>query len=132
MSITYYRDRLPSIEQIIDVYRSAGLVRPLNDLARMAKMFQHSNLVLTAWDGDQIVGIARSVTDFCYCCYVSDLGVRQEYQRQGIGKQLLALTKEAIGEESMLLLRAAPDAMTYYPRLQMEVVNNGFIWKRTK
>ena len=72
------------------------------------------------------------VTDFCYCCYLSDLAVRQEYKYSGIGKKLVELTKEKVSENSMLLLLAAPSAIEYYPKIGMEKVENGFIIKRVK
>jgi N-acetylglutamate synthase-like GNAT family acetyltransferase len=87
---------------------------------------------VTAWDKDKLVGIARSLTDFSYCCYLSDLAVRKDYQKGGIGKKLIALTKEYIGDHAMLLLLSAQTAMDYYPKVGFQKVENGFIIKRTK
>lgn len=131
MEINYRQDTRPAIEAIIDLYESSGLNRPANDHERISKMYEHSNLVISAWDKDKLVGISRSLTDFCYCCYVSDLAVRQEYKCAGIGKRLIELTKEIVGEGSMLLLLSAPAAMDYYPKIGLEKVENGFILKRT-
>jgi GNAT superfamily N-acetyltransferase len=98
MEITYKFDVIPSPEEIIEVYSSAGLNRPVHDVSRIEKMYVNSNLVVTAWEGATLVGVARSLTDFCYCCYLSDLAVREEYKKQGIGKKLIELTKEKLGE----------------------------------
>jgi len=130
MNITYKTDQLPDTASIIDLYASSGLTRPIDDAGRIESMYYHSNLVITAWDGSLLVGVSRALTDFHYCCYLSDLAVRKEYQKAGIGKQLVRLTKEAIGDRCMLLLLAAPSAMEYYPRIGMDAVNNGFIIKR--
>ena len=132
MEITYKFNTIPSIEVIIELYDNAGLNRPTADFDRIAKMYVNSNLIVTAWDKDKLVGISRSLTDFCYCCYLSDLAVRQEYKYSGIGKKLVELTKEKVGENSMLLLLAAPSAIEYYPKIGMEKVENGFIIKRLK
>lgn len=132
MEITYKLDLIPDAEKIIDLYKSSGINRPIADKERIAKMYANSNLIVTAWDISKLVGISRSLTDFCYSCYLSDLAVRKEYQRHGIGKKLIALTKEKIGEHTMLLLLAAPAAMDYYPKVGFEPVENGFIIKRTK
>jgi len=132
MEITYKLDIIPDAEKIIDLYKSSGINRPIADKERIAKMYANSNLIVTAWDISKLVGISRSLTDFCYSCYLSDLAVRKEYQRHGIGKKLIALTKEKIGEHTMLLLLAAPAAMDYYPKVGFEPVENGFIIKRTK
>lgn len=130
MTITYRSDVLPEINQIIQLYRSAGLNRPVQDSQRIKKMFENSNLIISAWHDDTLVGVARSITDFCYCCYLSDLAVRKEYQHRGIGRKLIRMTKEKIGDQSMLLLLSAPDAMEYYPKLNFDKVANGFILHR--
>lgn len=129
--IIYKTDIIPDTQEIIDLYSSSELNRPIENYERIKQMYANSNLITTAWDNNKLVGIARSLTDFCYCCYLSDLAVRIEYQKQGIGAKLIALTKEKVGDQSMLLLLAAPKAINYYPKVGLEVVNNGFIIKRT-
>ena len=120
MEITYKLDITPDEETIIDLYTSSGINRPTADKERIAKMYANSNLIVTAWDKDKLVGISRSLTDFCYCCYLSDLAVRHEYKSAGIGKKLIALTKEKIGDQTMLLLLSAPPAMEYYPKVNFQ------------
>jgi predicted N-acetyltransferase YhbS len=132
MGIIYKLDTIPATEAIIDLYKSSGINRPTADKERITKMYANSNLIVTAWDKDKLVGISRSLTDFCYCCYLSDLAVRQEYKSTGIGKKLIALTKEKIGDQAMLLLLSAPTAMDYYPKVNFQKVDNGFIINRTK
>lgn len=95
-------------------------------------MYQNSNLVISAWNQRDLVAVARSLTDFCYCCYLSDLAVRLEYQSQGIGKELIRLTRESISDQSMLLLLSAPGAMEYYPKVGFKKVGNGFMIDRLK
>jgi GNAT superfamily N-acetyltransferase len=132
MDIRYSVQEMPDINQIVAVYESAGIRRPTHDIARIGQMYAHANLVVSAWDGALLVGIARSLTDYCYCCYLSDLAVRKAYQRSGIGKKLIALTLEQIGEQTMLLLLAAPEAMAYYPHLGFTRVENGFMIPRRR
>jgi ribosomal protein S18 acetylase RimI-like enzyme len=111
--------------------RASGLVRPVDDAARMAAMVAGSNLIVTARDeAGRLVGAARSVTDFAYGCYLSDLCVDPAGQGRGIGRGLIAETKRILGPGCMLLLLSAPDPMTWYPRLGMERVENGFIIRR--
>ena len=131
-SITYSSTRQPKTEEIVELYRSSGISRPTDDSERIRHMYQNSNLVLTAWDDRTLVGVARSLTDFAYCCYLSDLAVRSGYQRKGIGKRLIELTKESVGDQCMLLLLSAPGAMQYYPRIGFRVVKNGFIINRIR
>jgi len=132
MNLKFKTGRLPKAAEICTLYDSAALIRPTDDPERITAMYKKSNLVITVWDGDTLVGSARSITDFRYCCYLADLAIKKEYQHLGIGKRLLAMTREAISEECMLLLLATPEAMDYYPKLGMEKVDNGFIYKRTR
>lgn len=128
--VTYSNDRRISAEELAGVFHRSGIRRPVEDLDRMEQMLKHGNLLVTAWDGDRLVGVARSMTDFCYCCYLSDLAVDKEYQHSGIGATLIQLTRDAIGERTCLLLLAAPEAMEYYPKVGFEAVPNGWIIKR--
>jgi len=106
------------LDQVIDVYRRStlGERRPVDDRERMRQMLERANLVVTAWDGERLVGIARSLSDFCYATYLSDLAVDSEYQRQGIGRELMRRTQEAGGKATVFLF-AAPKAVDYYPRV---------------
>jgi predicted N-acetyltransferase YhbS len=130
MNILYKSDVIPSTEQIIELYNDAPLTRPTSDSLRIKKMYEQSNLVITAWDEDELIGIARSLTDFCYACYLSDLAVKKNYQKLGIGKELVSLTKKEIGDQSMLLLLSVETALEYYPKIGMRKVENGFIINR--
>ncbi len=88
--------------------------RPVDDAEAIAGMVANADLTVTAWDGDLLVGVARSVTDFTYCCYLSDLAVDVAYQRQGIGVELIARTQAQLGSRCNLILLAAPAAADYY------------------
>ena len=109
------------LDAVIELYRAStlGERRPVDDRERMRLMLTNANLVVTAWDGEQLVGIARSVTDFCYATYLSDLAVRLSHQKQGIGRELIRRTQELGGKASVILL-SAPKAVDYYPRIGMK------------
>jgi GNAT superfamily N-acetyltransferase len=122
-----------AVEEFIAVVRASGLERPVDDAARMAAMLANANLVVTARGTEpphRLIGVARSLTDFAYCCYLSDLCVDPAWQGRGIGRALIAETKRILGPGTMLLLLSAPKPMTYYPRIGMEPVRNGFIIRR--
>lgn len=111
--------------------RSAGLDRPVDDLPRMAALLAGSNLVVTARDeAGRLLGAARCVTDFAWCCYLSDLVVDKDRQRGGLGRLLLAETKRVVGPGCMVLLLSTPSALGYYPRLGMEAAPNAFLIRR--
>jgi len=132
MDIIYQKDIVPATEAVVSLFESSGIHRPTVDKVRIAAMLSRADLVVTAWDGEELVGIARSLTDFCYCCYLSDLAVAAPYQRQGIGKQLVAMTKEAVGELTTLILVSAPSAVDYYPRIGMEKLDSAFAIRRKR
>ena len=86
MDTIYRSDITLDTDQIIDVYNSSGTNRPTTAKERIAKMYINSKLILTAWEKNRLVGISRALTDFCYCCYLSDLTAQNDYQSIGIGK----------------------------------------------
>ena len=95
-------------------------------------MYENSNLVLTAWDGDQLVGVSRCITDWVWSCYLADLAVDPEYKKSGIGKGLIQETRNKVGEQSMILLLSVPTALEYYPKVGFEKENRAFMISRVK
>jgi ribosomal protein S18 acetylase RimI-like enzyme len=132
MKLNYRIDAPVTAEMVAALFRVSGIRRPIDDLPRIQKMLDHANLTITAWDEEKLVGIARALTDFSFCCYLSDLAVDKAYQRQGIGKELVCRVQEAIGEESMLLLLAAPAAMDYYPHIGFQKVDRAWAIDRKR
>ena len=128
--IHYCNDRPITAEQLAGVFDRSGIRRPTHDLWRLQTMLDHADILWTAWEGEELVGVARSITDFAYCCYLSDLAVDQRCQKQGIGRALIQRTKEQLGDEVSLILLSAPGAMAYYPKIGMAHADNAFIIKR--
>lgn len=79
-----------------------------------------------------MIGVARALTDWSFCCYLSDLAIDQDYQKCGVGRKLISKVQEEIGKEVTLILLAAPSAMTYYPKVGFDKINNGFMIKGKK
>ncbi len=132
MVITYRTNAALEAHQLSDLFRASGIKRPVEDLNRIKKMIDNSNLVVTAWDGDKLVGIARALSDYSYCCYLSDLAVDKEYQKQGIGHELVNEVQKLAGEESNLVLLSASEAIEYYPKIGFDKCANAFIIHRKK
>ena len=95
-------------------------------------MLDNANLLVTAWDGEKLIGVARALSDFSYCCYLSDLAVIKEYQHQDIGHELVTQVQNQIGDECVLILLSAPEVMEYYPRIGFTKVDNAFVVNRKK
>ncbi len=117
--ISYRTGNNLDIDAVIELYKSCslGARRPSDDRPRMAAMLANANLVISAWDDELLVGISRSMTDFAYATYLSDLAVRESYQKRGIGRELIRLTQEAGGPQTTVILLSAPAAVDYYPRI---------------
>jgi predicted N-acetyltransferase YhbS len=126
--ITYRLGNQLDLDQVIELYRAStlGERRPVDDRARMQTMLARANLVITAWDGDLLVGISRALSDFSYATYLSDLAVRVSHQRQGIGRELIRETRRHAGPGYLILL-AAPKAVDYYPRIGFTAHNSAWM-----
>jgi GNAT superfamily N-acetyltransferase len=107
------------LDALIELYRAStlGERRPVDDRERMAAMLRHANLIVTAWDGEILVGISRALSDFSFVTYLSDLAVRVSHQKLGIGKELMRRTQALAGKHAKLILLAAPAAEQYYPHV---------------
>jgi GNAT superfamily N-acetyltransferase len=129
MNIRYETSRQISADEFIDVLTRSTLAerRPVEDRACIEAMLKHANILCTAWDGAKLVGVARSVTDFAYCCSPSDLAVDEAYQRQGIGVRLIDETKALLGDRAKIILLAAPMAVDYYPKIGFEKHNSAWV-----
>jgi GNAT superfamily N-acetyltransferase len=134
MTIVYALEPHLSAEDFRAVLLSSSLAdrRPADDLPRLERMLREADIVVRARDAGHLVGISRAITDFAYCCYVSDLAVDVAYQRRGIGKQLIAETHNAAGDVTTLILVAAPAAETYYPRIGMQQLKSAWAIPRAK
>jgi len=129
-----YEDRRPLTEsEFIDLLERSSLAqrRPVDDPKCVTAMLHHANLLITAWDGERLVGVARSVTDFEYCCYLSDLAVDECYQKKGIGRELVRLTQAKLGARAKIILLAAPKAEGYYPKLGFDAHRSAWILPAT-
>jgi ribosomal protein S18 acetylase RimI-like enzyme len=124
-------ERLQPLD-VARVFDASGIVRPTGDLARIARMFENANLVVSAWDGARLVGVCRALTDYSYCCYLSDLAVDAAYQKRGIGREMIRRAQAAIGEEASLILLSAPGAMGYYPKVGFILADNAYLIRRKR
>ena len=125
----------PEFQQLL---RDSGLAerRPAGDLSRLDRMLRGADLIVTARlhgeSGARLVGIARSVTDGAYCCYLSDLAVSQSIQRRGVGQNLIERTRAEVGPEVDVMLFSAPAAVGFYERIGMPRAPDAFRYRRER
>jgi ribosomal protein S18 acetylase RimI-like enzyme len=132
MPIEYQPEASLDAQELAGVFIRSGINRPVDDLARLQQMIDKADLLVTARDGGKLVGVARSLTDFCFACYLSDLAVDKDYQRQGIGKELVRRTRAAISDSTVLLLIAAPAAADYYGKIGFEKMDRAWWINRSR
>lgn len=132
MNITYSVNEKITKHDFADVLVRSGLSkrRPVDDPERLEKMVKNANLIVLAKDAGLIVGIARVITDFAYCSYLSCLAVDIQYQRKGVGKKLIERVREIIGDSSNLVLLSAPGVDKYYLQLGFEKSEKAFVLPR--
>jgi ribosomal protein S18 acetylase RimI-like enzyme len=106
------------LDEVVEVYRSSGLGerRPIADTGRFHAMVRNANLIVTCRVDGTMVGIARSISDFSYVTYLSDIAVSRQYQRSGIGRALIEATRKEAPQAKVVLL-SAPAATEYYPHI---------------
>jgi predicted N-acetyltransferase YhbS len=131
MTIQYEINGRLGAEELGDLFQASGIRRPSSDPDRLHRMIDNANLIVTARDQGRLVGVARALTDYSWCCYLSDLAVDCAYQRQGIGRELVQRVRAEAGEGTALVLVSAPEASEYYPRIGFEPIQSGWIIKRS-
>ena len=122
LTIAYAIEPTLGAEEFVDVLRRSTLAerRPVDDPETIAGMLSHADVIVTARHDGRLVGVSRAISDFSFCTYLSDLAVDRQFQRRGIGRELIRQTHRAAGLHTTLLLVAAPGARTYYPHIGMQ------------
>ena len=118
--IIYNVEKSLDVSEFIEVLKNSTLAkrRPVEDEQRITSMCNNANLIITARIDRRLIGVARSITDFVYCTYLSDLAVDIDYQKKGVGKRLIEETKKLTPQAKLILL-SAPGAINYYPKIGM-------------
>lgn len=107
------------LDEVINLYREStlGERRPVNNRGVMQGMIERASLIITAWDGSRLVGISRTLTDFIYVAYLADLAVHLNFQKKGIGTELIKRTLAELDPTCFLTLLSAPKANDFYPKV---------------
>lgn len=128
--IIYSEEKVQNASDVAQVFKNSGIKRPHEDYERIQRMIDNADLLITAWNNGKMIGVARAITDYSYCCYLSDLAVDSAYQKDGIGTELVHRVQALIGDECSLVLLSAPGAVEYYPRIGFEKADNAFVMRK--
>ena len=134
MNIKFKLNPKLTTDEFIDILNRStlGKRRPIDDKECIDGMLKNADIIVVALDNEKIVGVARSVTDYNYCCYLSDLAVDQKYQKYGIGKELINITQEQLNKKCKIILLSAQDATEYYPKIGFTQHTSAWILARDK
>jgi len=132
VNIEYKLDKNITPLEFIEVLKKStlGERRPIDNLETIKGMIENADIIIIATINNKIIGVARAVTDFNYCCYLSDLAVDKQYQKKGIGKKLILKIQEQLNNKCKIILLSAPNAKEYYPRIGFTQHNSA--WTITK
>ena len=121
MNVTYQNEPNLLAHDFVDLLWRSTLAerRPVHEEDTVRAMLKNADVIITARLGESLIGVSRAITDYGYCTYLSDLAVDVEFQRQGVGRELIRRTHEEAGLNTTLILLAAPDAKSYYPHIGM-------------
>lgn len=130
MNILFKVEAALAVPEALSLYGASGIRRPITDSKRMATMLQQADLLVTARQEGQLIGLARCLTDYAWVTYIADLLVDQRVQLQGIGRKLLAEVQRVVGPQSQYYLHSAPTAMDFYPKVGFTLCQNAFLIAR--
>ena len=132
MSVTYEINGHITAEEAIGVLRAGDFLRPLDSVERVDRMLRHADVLVTARDGERLAGYVRALTDYSYYCLIAEIAVYPEYQRQGIGRELLERVRREAGDEVNMVLTASENADTWYPHLGWERMERAWRLRRSR
>lgn len=133
MNLEYKINDNCMVSEVEEVFIRSGIRRPVGDSDRIRRMIDNADEIITVREGSKLVGFLRAITDYSYCCYISDIAVDTEYQGLGIGKELIRILKNKLGEDEIqYVLTSAPKAVGFYKRIGFERTDKAFVIKRKR
>lgn len=116
MAIHYQENETIGIGKLMDLYRDAGWSAYTDHPAQLEKAVHNSLWQISAWHGEELVGLIRAVGDSVSILYVQDILVKKSHQRQGIASQLLQKLLEEYPQvrQTVLLTEDSPETVAFY------------------
>jgi len=113
------RSLLPGSTELKELYDSVGWSVYTSNMERLEQALRNSSHLVTARDGDRLVGLARCVSDDISIAYIQDILVDPEYQHRGIGRVLLqdCLERYPHVRQKVLLTDDRPEQLRFYKAL---------------
>lgn len=127
MGIHYSNRKSINIEQLEKLYNDVQWYAYTNDLDMLQQAVSQSLDVISAWDGEELVGLIRVIGDGLTILYIQDILVLNAYQNQGIATQLTQqiLEKYSHVRQKVLLTEEAPDVRHFYEKNDFHSCDKG-------
>ncbi|WP_040952501.1 GNAT family N-acetyltransferase [Gorillibacterium massiliense] len=131
MTITYAMNKPISASELVELFTNSGINRSIDNLERIQTMIDNADEIISAWEDDKLVGVLRALTDYSYSCYISELAVHKQFQRLGIGKNLMDLLIEKLGDKEIkYMLTSSNAAIGFYKNCGFEQDERAFVIRR--
>jgi ribosomal protein S18 acetylase RimI-like enzyme len=83
---------------------------------KLRRAFSRSDQVITAWDGEKLVGLINTIADGSVTAFIPYLLVNPEYQKQGIGETLIGMIVSAYEGYERIVLLTEKDTVDFYKK----------------
>jgi ribosomal protein S18 acetylase RimI-like enzyme len=130
--VTYSHRKPPDASQLLELFHQAPWAenRSLDDVK---EMLRHTDLTLSAWDGDRLIGFGRVLTDFIYRATIWDVIVDRAYQGQGVGTEIVRRILSHPRLKRVELFWLCTRRPGFYEKLGFSSKEQtGMVWSRSK
>lgn len=127
MTINFINNKNIKREQLERLYNDVEWYAYTQDLQVLQQAIENSLDVISAWNGEELVGLIRIVGDGLTIIYIQDILVLNAYQNQGIATQLMkqVLEKYKKVRQKVLLTEEAPDVRHFYEKNGFQSCDKG-------
>lgn len=131
-AVTFSEKKDLKPEELLKLFHQAPWAKG-RTLDAVREMLRHTDLALCAWDGDQLVGFGRVLTDFVYRATIWDVIVDKAYQKQGIGTEIVQRILNHPRLKNVELFWLCTRRPGFYEKLGFSSKEQtGMVWSRSK
>lgn len=127
MTINFYNSKKINREQLEKLYNDVEWYAYTQDLECLQQAIEQSLEVVSAWNGEELVGLIRIVGDGLTIIYIQDILVLNTHQNRGIATQLMQQVMERYESvrQKVLLTEEAPDVRHFYEKNGFQSCDKG-------
>jgi len=125
----YNTDKKVDYDKLKTLFNEVGWNDKTDDINRLKAMVENSQIIVTAWDGETMVGFARCTTDYVFNGQINNVVVDSKYRRKGIGKVLINTILDS-SKQVTYMLRGSIRNEKFYRSLGFEDGPISLIYRR--